>query len=237
DPSFGIKSPGAALSKTQSVVPQKTLCWVSKTGSSQRASILCIDSESRQKSSHSLNIRCLRQQPGRGKGRFLIAKAMLEFHKSCCIRFVPRTTETDYIEISPNGGCSSHIGRVGRAQSVTLGRGCYTVGIMVHELMHTLGFVHEQNRPDRDDYITVLWDNVKEGLEGNFVKLEPYAVQSLGEPYDYSSILHYSKFAFSKDSITKPTLEPKKRGCSVGQRKGLSAGDVRKINKLYNCGK
>ncbi|GIY50827.1 hypothetical protein CDAR_537211 [Caerostris darwini] len=75
------------------------------------------------------------------------------------------------------------------------------------------------------------------GLEGNFVKLEPYAVQSLGEPYDYSSILHYSKFAFSKDPFTKPTLEPKKRGVRIGQRKGLSAGDVRKINKLYNCAK
>ncbi|GIY50828.1 zinc metalloproteinase nas-8 [Caerostris darwini] len=117
------------------------------------------------------------------KGRFLIAKAMLEFHKTSCIRFVPRTTETDYIEISPNGGCSSHIGRVGGAQSVTLGRGCYTVGIMVHELMHTLGFVHEQNRPDRDDYITVLWDNVKEGEYQTIIRMDMstfFRIESVG---------------------------------------------------------
>ncbi|GFY51555.1 zinc metalloproteinase nas-4 [Trichonephila inaurata madagascariensis] len=131
--------------------------------------------------------------------------------------------------------CASHVGRVGGMQNVSLGKGCYSVGVMMHELMHTLGFVHEQNRPDRDDYITVLWENVKEGREGNFVKLDWYAIQNLDEAYDYSSILHYSRFAFSKDKTTKPTLEPKNKRARIGQRKKLSEGDIRKINKLYKC--
>ena len=28
--------------------------------------------------------------------------------------------------------------------------------------------VHEQSRPDRDDHVTIVLDNVKEGQEGQF---------------------------------------------------------------------
>lgn len=62
--------------------------------------------------------------------------------------------------------CWSNIGReynVPGAQELSIGEGCNTKGIITHELMHALGFWHEQSRTDRDDYIAVLWENIKNG--------------------------------------------------------------------------
>ena len=30
-------------------------------------------------------------------------------------------------------------------------------------LGHVIGYLHEHTRPDRDDYVTVKWRNIKEG--------------------------------------------------------------------------
>jgi hypothetical protein len=42
----------------------------------------------------------------------------------------------------------------------------------VHEFLHSLGFVHTQTRPDRDDYVTILWDNIVKGSESEFKKCD-----------------------------------------------------------------
>ena len=37
----------------------------------------------------------------------------------------------------------------------------YFKGVVVHELLHILGVSHEQQRPDRDDFVTFNWPNMK----------------------------------------------------------------------------
>ena len=49
---------------------------------------------------------------------------------------------------------------------------CLLAGIVMHELMHAAGFWHEQSRADRDDYITINWANIQDGMEFNFLKYD-----------------------------------------------------------------
>lgn len=100
------------------------------------------------------------------KDRDTILRAMEIYRQSTCIKFVPKQAERDYISIeSSSTGCWSSVGRVGRKQIVNLqSPGCTSrIGTPLHELMHALGFLHEQNRYDRDDYVRVVFGNIKPG--------------------------------------------------------------------------
>ncbi|XP_066973579.1 hatching enzyme 1.2-like [Macrobrachium rosenbergii] len=166
--------------------------------------------------------------------RALIARAMQEYHDRTCVRFVPRTTQSDYIHILRGRGCSSTVGRAGGVQVVSLGSGCVYFGIILHELMHAAGFWHEQSRSDRDDYVTIYWSAIIPGLRYNFNKNSNFVSTNLGLPYDYGSIMHYGRYAFT-NSYGYPTIAPKENGVTIGQRDGFSDLDVKGLNLLYKC--
>lgn len=166
--------------------------------------------------------------------RGLIARAMAEYHQKTCIRFVPRSSHRDYIHILRGQGCSSSIGRNGGSQVVSLGNGCVHFGVIIHELMHAAGFWHEQSRYDRDNYVTIYWANILPGLQYNFDKNSNAFTTDLGLPYDYSSIMHYGSYAFTK-TYGAPTIVPKRSGVTIGQRNGFSELDIQSLNLLYKC--
>ncbi|KAJ1182618.1 hypothetical protein NDU88_007805 [Pleurodeles waltl] len=158
-------------------------------------------------------------------------EAMLEFATLTCIRFVERTTEADYLQISSGGGCWSYIGKAGGAQQVSLSAGCLTKGPIQHELNHALGFFHEQSRSDRDNYVTIITENIAPEYRPNFKKENS---NNLDLQYDYSSIMHYPMYAFSGNN--GPTIVPKPNpNTPIGQSDELSNLDIAKINTLYQC--
>ncbi|XP_037635924.1 zinc metalloproteinase nas-31-like [Sebastes umbrosus] len=162
--------------------------------------------------------------------KMMIENAINTFHLSTCIRFVARQAQTDYIMIVKKSGCWSWVGRVGSSQELSLGTGCVYNGIIQHELIHALGFWHEQSRRDRDAHILINFANIKPEHIRNF---ETHDTNNLEVPYDYSSVMHYTPKDFSKNG--GDTIIPIDPSAQIGQREGMTENDILKINKLYDC--
>ena len=76
-------------------------------------------------------------------------------------------------------------------QNITVDVFYFQEGVAVHEILHTLGLWHEHQRPDRDDYITIHKDNIKQWSSPNFDISPDNTVHHTSFPYDYSSVMHY----------------------------------------------
>ncbi|XP_069830370.1 hatching enzyme 1.2-like [Dendropsophus ebraccatus] len=162
-----------------------------------------------------------------------VRKVMKEFEVMTCVKFVNRTTEDDYIDISSAGGCWSYIGKIGRGQIVSLDfPGCIKYPLIQHELIHVLGFFHEHTRNDRDQYIKVLWDNISPDDRSNF---EIDAGNTLKLPYGYNSIMHFDSKDYSDVYGSPSMIAIKNPKMHLGQRIGMNNLDVMKINHVYDC--
>ncbi|XP_001863499.2 astacin [Culex quinquefasciatus] len=173
----------------------------------------------------------------------IIKSAMDQYAQTTCVRFVPRTSEAEYITIG-NGasGCWSYVGRSldNQYNQVNLQiPSCITTGTVTHELMHALGFYHEFSRPDRDDYVSIDMGalapkyQTTEFFEANFEKLTPQQAELYGIPYNYGSVMHYSKWGGAV-SYSRPVMKNLKPWVGdFGNKIGLATTDVQAVNSMY----
>jgi len=135
----------------------------------------------------------------------------------------------DYVEFTSGPGCASWVGRQGGRQDIWVADDCSS-GSLIHEIGHAVGFEHEHTRPDRDQFITILWENIAEDKVHNF-DIPSHRVMTPGE-YDYESIMHYGEAFFSSNgmaTIVANTELP----VDIGQRLALSAGDIAAVEQMY----
>ncbi|CAH7219721.1 Mep1a [Phodopus roborovskii] len=168
------------------------------------------------------------------KGAILNAFEM--FRLKSCVDFKPYEGESSYIIFQKFSGCWSMVGNQHVGQNLSIGLGCDYKAIIEHEILHALGFYHEQSRTDRDDYVTIWWDEILPDYEHNFNTYDDTNITDLNTPYDYESLMHYAPFSFNKnENIPTITAKIPEFNNIIGQRLDLSAIDLERLNRMYNC--
>ncbi len=167
-----------------------------------------------------------------------VQEAILQINENTALLLRPRKSgDDDFITIRncESNNCDvicgqSSVGRQGGQQFIEYVEGCIW-GTLAHEILHAAGFLHEQSRPDRDNFVRINTQNILPGFETQF------ATESgtIFGNYDYESIMHYGSTAFSRNgNATISVLNGD--GTVIGQRTYISEHDAAGTRQVYPCG-
>jgi hypothetical protein len=153
------------------------------------------------------------------------------------VRCVEWTDEFRRLDVTASGsGCAVTVGAPTHFNGrVEFGDGaCWDVATIVHDLGHVFGLIHEHQRPDRDAYVEIHWENLQPNTARGYEVL--VEGRSLGD-YDFDSVMHFSRSANSING--EATMEPRPayadRGPRMGQSRVPSRLDVEDLAQFYRA--
>ena len=138
--------------------------------------------------------------------RTAILNALNHIEAQTNVRFYNATGQSlvnfSYIEFvlapSQNDVSDSYVGHIGGKQEIRLLSNVPT-STVTHEICHSLGMLHEQQRYDRDSYVTINTSNLTaKGLSAFQKRTTNYSTLS---SYDFNSIMGYSSFTISQSMV------------------------------------
>ena len=171
------------------------------------------------------------------RDRRQVRSAMADIEKHTCVSF--REASFFYPRkrlLFTNGrSCYSSVGMTRRRnQEISLRkRGCRNKAFATREILHALGFFNEHSRTDRDEYITINYENIRPVARSIFSKVK--GLLDLNVTYDYRSLMHYGAYAFSRNG--KPTITTKDPAFQnvIGRAREMSYLDIKSLNLAYKC--
>lgn len=161
-----------------------------------------------------------------------LQKSFNEWTSKTNVRFKERTNESNYVTISSSGSNSNSgvatLGMNGSRGFIRLGTRATAV-VIIHEIGHTLGYIHEQNRRDRDSYVIVNFQNIQNNAVDQFYKSNS-ATLVTGQ-LDINSTMMYGSYTFSKNG--QPTITDLNRNVLPRRQASISSLDIQGTNSIY----
>ncbi len=162
-----------------------------------------------------------------------LQRSMDEWSSKTNVSFKERTNESNYVTISSNGdSCNCGVATLGMNGSrgfIRLGTRSTAV-VIIHEIGHTLGYIHEQNRSDRDNHIIINFENIQSGAENQFYKSNSATLVT--RDFDIKSTMMYGSYTFSKNG--RPTITDLNGNVLPRRQAAISALDIEGTNSLYS---
>lgn len=164
-----------------------------------------------------------------------LQKAMNEWTTKTNVSFKQHSNESYYVTIFEStdvcSGCgSASIGVVDTRGTCKLGANA-SASLIAHELGHTLGYLHEQSRSDRDEYVTILFDNIQPGKERNF-EIRSNALKTT-KAFDIKSIMMYHPYAFTIQRGLPTIVDARTGQPYEGAQQTVSPLDIEGTNSVY----
>nr|KAG5690171.1 hypothetical protein BaRGS_013628 [Batillaria attramentaria] len=157
-------------------------------------------------------------------GRAAITQAIKEWETYTCLNFTLADYDTKDKVVFQDG----------EGHEIFHQSSCFSLqkSIVIHEIGHTIGWIHEQARPDRDTYIRVNFNRIPDMYHDQFAEFDTRLINDYDVQYDYRSIMHYSGDLPVTRAIE--TLNPMYQDI-IGMAEGLSYKDAMLANLMYNC--